>query len=114
MVRVPSPTFQIRSLSPGYDGVHIFAPDGTRIGQIRLPEICSNVCFGGSKRNRAQLRHAKAMEANIHVYLSALATCSACARCSRNRVKPVCNRDFSSPFLADGIRVDSSAPSTVL
>ena len=36
----------------GYDGVHIFAPDGTRIGQIRLPEICSNVCFGGSRRNR--------------------------------------------------------------
>ncbi len=36
----------------GYDGVHIFAPDGTRIGQILLPEICSNVCFGGSKRNR--------------------------------------------------------------
>jgi gluconolactonase len=36
----------------GYDGVHIFAPDGDRIGQIRLPEICSNVCFGGSKRNR--------------------------------------------------------------
>ena len=36
----------------GYDGVHIFAPDGVRIGQIRLPEICSNVCFGGAKRNR--------------------------------------------------------------
>ena len=36
----------------GYDGVHIFAPDGTRIGQIRLPEICSNLCFGGPKRNR--------------------------------------------------------------
>ena len=36
----------------GYDGVHIFAPDGTRIGQIVLPEICSNVCFGGPKRNR--------------------------------------------------------------
>jgi gluconolactonase len=37
----------------GYDGVHIFAAeDGQRIGQIRLPEICSNVCFGGSKRNR--------------------------------------------------------------
>jgi gluconolactonase len=36
----------------GYDGVHIFAPDGTRIGQIRLPEICANVCFGGPKRNR--------------------------------------------------------------
>jgi len=37
----------------GYDGVHIFgAADGQRIGQILLPEICSNVCFGGTKRNR--------------------------------------------------------------
>lgn len=36
----------------GYDGVHIFSPDGVRIGHIRLPEICSNVCFGGTKRNR--------------------------------------------------------------
>ena len=36
----------------GYDGVHVFAPDGHRIGLIRLPEICSNVCFGGPKRNR--------------------------------------------------------------
>src|SRR5207248_5626750 len=36
----------------GYDGVHVFAPDGTRIGLIRLPEICANLCFGGPKRNR--------------------------------------------------------------
>jgi gluconolactonase len=36
----------------GFDGVHVFAPDGARIGQILLPEICSNVCFGGPKRNR--------------------------------------------------------------
>jgi len=36
----------------GYDGVHIFAPNGDRIGLIMLPEICANVCFGGSKRNR--------------------------------------------------------------
>jgi gluconolactonase len=36
----------------GYDGVHIFAPDGDRIGMILLPEICSNVCFGGPRRNR--------------------------------------------------------------
>ncbi|MFO1450665.1 MAG: SMP-30/gluconolactonase/LRE family protein [Opitutaceae bacterium] len=37
----------------GYDGVHVFAgEDGQRIGQILLPEICSNVCFGGTKRNR--------------------------------------------------------------
>lgn len=36
----------------GYDGVHIFAPTGQRIGQILLPEICGNVCFGGPRRNR--------------------------------------------------------------
>jgi gluconolactonase len=36
----------------GYDGVHIFAPDGARIGQILLPEICANLCFGGAKKNR--------------------------------------------------------------
>jgi len=36
----------------GFDGVHVFAPEGDRIGQIRLPEICSNVCFGGTRRNR--------------------------------------------------------------
>lgn len=36
----------------GYDGVHIFAPAGERIGMILLPEICSNVCFGGVRRNR--------------------------------------------------------------
>ena len=36
----------------GYDGVHIFDPEGLRIGMILLPEICANVCFGGTKRNR--------------------------------------------------------------
>jgi len=36
----------------GYDGVHVFAPDGERIGLILLPEICANLCFGGAKRNR--------------------------------------------------------------
>jgi gluconolactonase len=36
----------------GYDGVHIFAPDGKRIGRIQLPETCANLCFGGAKRNR--------------------------------------------------------------
>ncbi|MBK7596969.1 MAG: SMP-30/gluconolactonase/LRE family protein [Acidobacteria bacterium] len=39
-------------VGPGYDGVHIFAQDGERIGQILLPEICANLCFGGPKRNR--------------------------------------------------------------
>lgn len=36
----------------GYDGVHVFAPDGKRIGMILLPEICANLCFGGPRRNR--------------------------------------------------------------
>ncbi len=30
-------------VGPGYDGVHVFAPDGVRIGLILLPEICANV-----------------------------------------------------------------------
>jgi gluconolactonase len=37
---------------PGYDGVHVFTPAGERIGKILLPEICANICFGGTKRNR--------------------------------------------------------------
>jgi gluconolactonase len=36
----------------GFDGVHIFAPDGKLIGKIRLPEACANLCFGGIRRNR--------------------------------------------------------------
>ena len=39
-------------VGPGYDGVHVVAPDGVRIGKILLPEICANVCFGGTRRNR--------------------------------------------------------------
>lgn len=37
---------------PEHDGVHVFAPDGTKIGAIHLPETASNLCFGGVKRNR--------------------------------------------------------------
>jgi gluconolactonase len=36
----------------GFDGVHCYAPDGTLIGQIHLPETCANLCFGGRARNR--------------------------------------------------------------
>jgi gluconolactonase len=36
----------------GYDGVHVFAPDGTRIGAVVLPEQCANLCFGGRRNNR--------------------------------------------------------------
>ncbi len=34
------------------DGVYCFAPDGDLIGRIHLPEVCSNLCFGGRKKNR--------------------------------------------------------------
>ena len=40
----------------GYNGVYIFAPNGDRIGLIKLPEICSHVCLGGGIRNRAARR----------------------------------------------------------
>jgi gluconolactonase len=36
----------------GFDGVHVFNPEGQRIGFIKLPETASNLCFGGPKRNR--------------------------------------------------------------
>lgn len=39
-------------IGDGYDGVHVFNPEGKRIGLIKLPETTSNLCFGGPKRNR--------------------------------------------------------------
>jgi len=34
------------------DGVHCFSPRGELLGKILVPEVVSNVCFGGPKRNR--------------------------------------------------------------
>jgi gluconolactonase len=39
-------------MSPELNGVAVFAPDGTMIGRISLPERCANLCFGGERRNR--------------------------------------------------------------
>jgi len=36
----------------GFDGVHVFDPEGKLMGFIKLPETGSNLCFGGPKRNR--------------------------------------------------------------
>ncbi|HEV3331294.1 MAG TPA: SMP-30/gluconolactonase/LRE family protein [Bryobacteraceae bacterium] len=33
-------------------GVQVIAPAGERIGMIRMPEVCANICFGGTRRNR--------------------------------------------------------------
>ena len=30
----------------------VFAPDGTPIGRVLLPEGCANLCFGGPAGNR--------------------------------------------------------------
>jgi gluconolactonase len=38
--------------SSAADGIHVFAPDGTRLGKVLLPEVVSNLCFAGPKRNR--------------------------------------------------------------
>jgi gluconolactonase len=43
------------------DGVFIFAPDGTHIGRIALPERCANVCFGGLQRNRLFMAASQSM-----------------------------------------------------
>ncbi|ONI81673.1 gluconolactonase [Actinosynnema sp. ALI-1.44] len=40
-----------RVWAAAHDGLHCFDPDGTRIGQLLVPEICSNLTFGGPRRN---------------------------------------------------------------
>jgi gluconolactonase len=34
-----------------HDGLHCFDPDGTLLGKLKLPQIVSNLTFGGPKRN---------------------------------------------------------------
>jgi gluconolactonase len=36
----------------GLDGVRVFAPDGTPLAHVHLPERCANLCFGGARNNR--------------------------------------------------------------
>lgn len=44
-------------------GVQIIAPNGDRIGMIRLPENCANVCFGGPRRNRLYMTASQSLYA---------------------------------------------------
>ena len=53
---------------PGYDGIHIFAPSGDRIGMILLPEVAANLCFGGEKRDRLYVAASQSLYA---VYVGA-------------------------------------------
>ncbi|MBV9386750.1 MAG: SMP-30/gluconolactonase/LRE family protein [Chroococcidiopsidaceae cyanobacterium CP_BM_ER_R8_30] len=38
--------------STSKDSVQVYAPDGTRLGKIPVPETCSNLTFGGQEGNR--------------------------------------------------------------
>ena len=53
----------------GFDGVHCYAPDGTLLGQIHLPEVCANFCFGGVKKNRLFITATRSL---YSVYVEAL------------------------------------------
>lgn len=49
------------------DGVHCFAPDGTLIGKILVPQTVANVAFGGPRKNRLFITATKSLYA---VYLA--------------------------------------------
>jgi gluconolactonase len=38
--------------SSAADGVHCIAPDGRSLGKILVPEVVSNICFGGRAKHR--------------------------------------------------------------
>ena len=40
-----------RVWAAAHDGLHCFDPDGTLIGKLLLPEVVSNLTFGGAERN---------------------------------------------------------------
>ena len=40
-----------RVWAAAHDGVHCFDPDGTLLGKLHIPEIVSNLTFGGAQRN---------------------------------------------------------------
>ena len=54
---------------PGTDGVYCFTPDGDLIGRIILPEPCSNLCFGGGKKNRLFMTSSQSL---YSVYVEAI------------------------------------------
>ena len=53
-------------IGEGRDGVRVFAPDGSTIGHIALPERCANLCFGGVARNRLFMTASQSVYA-LHV-----------------------------------------------
>lgn len=47
--------------SSAADGVHCFAPDGTLLGKILVPQVVSNLAFGGPRRNRLFITATKSL-----------------------------------------------------
>jgi gluconolactonase len=39
------------SENKNFNGVSVFAPDGSALGRIVLPEVAANLCFGGHHHN---------------------------------------------------------------
>lgn len=51
------------------DSVQVYAPDGTRLGKILVPEVCSNLTFGGVNGDRLLITAGKSL------YMIDLNTC---------------------------------------
>lgn len=45
------------------DGVHCFAPDGTLLGKILVPQTVANLTFGGPRRNRLYITATRSLYA---------------------------------------------------
>ena len=43
------------SSNPSFNGVSVYAPDGTPLGRIVLPEVAGNLCFGGAEHHHSTL-----------------------------------------------------------
>ena len=54
---------------PEDDGVWCYSPEGDLLGKIHLPETCSNLCFGGRKKNRLFMTASQSVYA---VYVDAI------------------------------------------
>lgn len=54
--------------SSAADGVHCIAPDGTLLGKVLVPELVSNICFGG------RAKHELYITATTSIYRVTLAT----------------------------------------
>lgn len=55
------------------DGVHCFAPDGTRLGKVLVPEVVANLTFGGPARNRLFIAATSSLYA-VHLAVSGAQT----------------------------------------